>query len=134
MRELVLAIALAAGPAAAQDALPEPLTAKPGDAARGRAIAASRQQGLCLLCHAAPLPEPHLQGNLGPDLSGVATRLTVPQMRARLVDARRVNPQSLMPAYHRIEGLHRVGGAWRGQPLLDAQQIEDVLAWLATLR
>jgi L-cysteine S-thiosulfotransferase len=137
VRELALALMLAAGSAAAQAPLPEPLTATPGDAERGRAIAASRQQGLCVLCHAAPLPDPHLQGNLGPDLAGVGARLTVQQLRARLLDPRGANPESIMPAYGTLpatQQLQRVPASLQGRPLLTPQQIEDVVAWLASLK
>jgi sulfur-oxidizing protein SoxX len=116
------------------DAMPEPLTATPGDAARGRAIVASRQVGLCLLCHTGPFPEEHFQGNLAPDLAGAGARWSTAQLRLRIVDSRRVNPETIMPAYHRVDGLVRVGRAWAGKPVLDAQQVEDVVAFLATLR
>ena len=116
------------------DAIPAPLTAVPGDAARGRAVVVSRQLGLCLLCHAGPFPEERFHGTLAPDLAGAGTRWSEGQLRLRLVDSRRLNPQSIMPAYHRTAHLTRVGGAWRGQPVLDAQQIEDVVALLRTLR
>ncbi len=105
-----------------------------GDPARGRAIVASRQSGLCLLCHAAPIPEERFQGDLASDLAGVGLRATAAQLRLRLVDARRVNPETIMPAYFRIGGLDRVAPQYRGRPVLDAQQIEDVVAWLLTLR
>ena len=116
------------------DAIAQPLTATPGDAARGRAIVVNRQLGLCLLCHSGPFPEEPFQGNLATDLGGAGKRWTSAQLRARLVDARRVQPDSLMPAYHRTEGLQRVGPAWQGKPLLSAQQVEDVVAFLSTLR
>ena len=116
------------------DAIPRPLTATPGDAARGRAIVANRQVGLCLLCHTGPFPEERFQGNLAPDLAGVGERWSTGQLRLRVVDSRRLNPQTIMPSYHRTEGLVRVGRAWRGRPVLDAQQVEDVVAFLATLR
>ena len=116
------------------DAMPESLTGVPGDAARGRAIVASRQTGLCLLCHAGPIPEERFQGNLAPDLAGTGARWTEGQLRLRMVDARRLNPQTLMPAYYQADGLNRVGAAWQGQPILSAQQIEDVVAFLRTLR
>ena len=116
------------------DAIPAPLTATPGDALRGRAIVTSRQVGLCLLCHAGPFPEERFQGTLAPDLAGAGKRWSDGQLRLRLVDSRRLNPQSIMPAYHRTEHLTRVGSAWRGQPVLDPQQIEDVVALLRTLR
>ena len=116
------------------DAIPAALTDTPGDPARGRAIVTSRQTGLCLLCHTGPFPEERFQGSLAPDLAGVGARWSPGQLRLRIVDARRVNPDSLMPAYHRVEGRARVGAAWRDRPLLDAQQVEDVLALLRELR
>jgi sulfur-oxidizing protein SoxX len=121
-------------PVVVGDAIPEPLTAVPGDAARGRAIVASRQAGLCLLCHTGPFPEERFQGNLAPDLAGAGVRWSAGQLRLRIVDSRRLNPESLMPAYHRVDGLVRVGPAWAGKPVLDAQQVEDVVAFLVTLR
>lgn len=116
------------------DGIPEALAGVAGDAARGRGIVASRQVGLCLLCHTGPLPEERFQGNLAPDLSGAGVRWTAAQLRLRLVDSRQLNPDSIMPAYHRTEGLTRVGAAWRTRPILSAQQIEDVVAFLVTLR
>lgn len=105
-----------------------------GDAQRGREIVASRQTGLCLLCHSGPLGDPRLQGNLAPDLGGVGSRLTESQLRERIVDPARANPDSLMPAYARTSGLARVAPARAGMPILDAQQVEDVVAFLATLK
>jgi len=116
------------------DALLEPLTTTPGDAVRGRAIVANRQVGLCLLCHAGPFPEERFQGNLAPDLAGSGTRWSEGQLRLRLVNARQLNPDSIMPAYFQTEGLNRVSQALQGRPLLSAQQIEDVVALLVTLR
>jgi sulfur-oxidizing protein SoxX len=86
------------------------------------------------LCHSAPIAEERFQGNLATDLAGAGSRWSEAQLRLRLVDARRLNPDSMMPAYHRVDGLQRVGQAWRGRPILSAQQIEDVVAWLRTLR
>lgn len=124
-----------AGSALAQaDGISQPLTATPGDAARGRAIVASRQQGLCLLCHRAPIAEERFQGDVGTDLAGAGRRWTQAQLRLRIVDSRRINPDSVMPAFHRTQGLNRVAPAQQGRPLLDAQQVEDVVAWLATLK
>ena len=127
-----LAVAQTQAPPA--DAIAEPLTATAGDPARGRAIVANRQLGLCLLCHPAPIPEERFQGNLAPDLAGAGSRWTAAQLRLRVVDARRLNPQTLMPPYQRTEGLTRVGTPWQGKPLLDAQQVEDVVAYLASLK
>jgi sulfur-oxidizing protein SoxX len=137
----VLALA-AALPAAAfevvGDGIPQPLTATPGDPARGRAIVADRRVGLCLLCHSGPIPEERFQGNLAPPLDGAGKRWTAAQLRMRIADARALNPNSLMPAFHRPApqqaDARRVAAPFRGQPLLTAQQVEDVVAWLETLQ
>jgi L-cysteine S-thiosulfotransferase len=118
----------------AHEAIPEPLTGARGDPARGRAIVANRQVGLCLLCHSGPFPEERFQGNLAPDLSGAGKRWSEGELRLRIVDSRRVNPASIMPAYYRTEGLMRVAPAFRGKTVLSAEQIEDVVAFLATLK
>ena len=141
---LAVALSLAASGASAQvgdrsfavvaDAIPASLTGLPGDPARGRAIVVSRQTGLCLLCHSGPFPEERQQGTLATDLAGAGSRWSEGQLRLRLVDARRLDPASIMPAYHRTDGLVRVAAQWQGRPLLDAQQIEDVVALLRTLR
>jgi sulfur-oxidizing protein SoxX len=119
---------------AADDAIDTPLTDVPGDAARGRAIVVSRQLGLCLLCHSGPFAEERFQGNMAPDLGGAGARWSEGQLRLRLVDGRRVNPQTLMPSYRRTDGLERVGAAWRDKAVLSAQQVEDVVAFLRTLK
>jgi sulfur-oxidizing protein SoxX len=129
-----VAVLLLAAAAVVGDGLPEPLTAQPGDAARGRAIVASRQQGLCLLCHSGPFPEERFQGNLAPSLEGAGSRWNAAQLRLRVADARALNPQSLMPSLHRTEGLQRVAPAFAGKPVLSAQQVEDVVAFLQTLK
>ncbi len=116
------------------DGLTLPLEGRVGDAQQGQVIVGDRQVGMCLLCHSGPFPLKQLQGNLAPPLDGAGARLSVPQLRLRVVDSRRINPDSTMPAYHRVEGLVRVGGAWQGKPLLTAQQVEDVVAYLASLK
>jgi len=115
------------------DAILRPLTDAPGDAARGQRIVGNRSLGLCLLCHRGPFPD-EAQGTLAPDLAGAGARWSEGQLRLRIVDARRLNPATIMPSYYRSDGLERVGSAWRSQPVLDAQQIEDVVAFLRTLR
>lgn len=116
------------------DAIPSPLADVPGDAARGRAVVVNRQVGLCLLCHAGPFAEERAQGNLAPSLAGAGSRWSEGQLRLRVADARRLNPATIMPPTYRIEGLQRVGSAWQGRPVLSAQQVEDVVAFLRTLR
>jgi sulfur-oxidizing protein SoxX len=116
------------------DAVPASLTGVAGDAARGRSIVANRQAGLCLLCHSGPLPEERFQGNLAPSLAGAGGRWTEGQLRLRLTDSRRINPETIMPAYYRTDGLTQVAKNLQGQSLLAAQQIEDVVAYLMTLK
>ena len=129
-----LAVVCLAGVASGQDTIPESLTGGKGDPARGRAIVANRQVGLCLLCHSGPFPDERFQGNLAPPLNGAGTRLSEGQLRLRIVDSSRVNPATIMPSYHRAEGFTRVAPAYRGKPILSAEQIEDVVAFLMTLR
>ena len=93
-----------------------------------------RHVGLCLLCHSGPFPEERFQGDIGPDLGGVGARLSAGQIRLRMVDSARLNPDTVMPSYHAVDRLRRVGTAWRGKPVLSAAQVEDVVAFLTTLR
>lgn len=116
------------------DSVPASLTGAPGDAARGRAIVLDRHVGLCLLCHSGPFPEERFQGTIAPDLKGVGARLSEGQIRLRMIDSGRIHPATIMPAYYRTEGLRRVAPAFRGKTVLTAQQIEDVIAFLGTLR
>jgi L-cysteine S-thiosulfotransferase len=116
------------------DAIPISLTGAPGDPARGKTIVVSRQTGLCLLCHSAPLPEEKFQGTIGPDLKGAGSRNTEGQLRLRIVDSRIFNPDTIMPSYYRLDGLERVAPAFRRKTVLTAEQIEDVVAFLETLR
>jgi len=116
------------------DAIPVSLTGTAGDPERGRAIVVNRQVGLCLLCHSGPFPEERFQGTLAPDLKGTGARWTAGQLRLRIVDSSRLNPDTIMPSYYRVDGLVRVAPAFRGKPVLTAEQIEDVVAYLATMR
>ena len=105
-----------------------------GDPEKGRAIVANRQLGLCLLCHSGPFPEERFQGNLAPDLRGVGARLNEDQLRQRLLDPARFNPKTIMPAYAKNDGLTRVAPSLQGKTLLSNEQIEDVVAYLVTLK
>jgi sulfur-oxidizing protein SoxX len=115
------------------DSIPASLTGSPGDPQRGRAIVINRQY-TCILCHSGPFAEEKFQGDLAPSLAGAGSRWSEGQLRLRLVDASRLNPATIMPSYYRVEGLERVGAPWRGKPILSAEQIEDVVAYLVTLR
>jgi len=114
------------------DAIPKPLAAEPGDAARGRSIVVNRDQGGCTLCH--EVPGETRFGNIAPPLAGAGAKLSPGQLRLRVADSTRVNPDTPMPAYYRTEGLRQVSAAYRGKPVLTAQQVEDVVAYLSTLK
>ena len=111
----------------------ESLSTEPGNPVRGRAIVASRQTGLCLLCHSGPFPEERFQGNLAPELKGSVARLNAPELRARIVNAAHFNPQTIMPSYYQVAQYNRVAPKFAGQTILSGQEIEDVIAFLTTL-
>ena len=114
------------------DSILDSLTGAPGDATRGRALVLERTN-TCILCHSGPFPEEKFQGDLAPNLSGSGSRWSVGQLRLRLVNASRLNPATIMPSYYRLDGLDRVAPNWRGKPILSAEQIEDIVVYLATL-
>jgi L-cysteine S-thiosulfotransferase len=116
------------------DAIPQSLTGAKGDAARGRAIVANHNTGLCLLCHSGPFPEDKFQGNLAPDLAGAGARSSEGQLRLRIVDASRLNPDTIMPPFYRTDHLIRVPQEYRDKPVLSAVDVEDVVAYLMTLK
>jgi sulfur-oxidizing protein SoxX len=116
------------------DAIPSSLSGQPGDPIKGRIIVTSRQTGLCILCHAGPFPEERFQGNLAPDLKLSVAYLSAAQLRARLVDPSKTNANTIMPAYFRIDHLQRVAPPFAGKTVLSAQEIEDVIAYLLTIK
>lgn len=113
--------------------IPIPLTDQPGDPKRGREIASGRT-GNCLACHKMPIPEEQFHGDLGPNLYGVGTRFTEGELRIRLVDPKLVNPETIMPAFYKMSDLRRVKRRYLGQPILDAQAVEDLVVYLKTLK
>jgi sulfur-oxidizing protein SoxX len=115
------------------DSIPAPLTGRSGDASRGRTLVLDRAS-TCILCHSGPFPETRFQGDLAPSLAGAGSRWSEGQLRLRLVDASRLNAATIMPSYYRVAGLVRVAPAWRDKPILSAEQIEDIVAYLASLR
>ena len=138
----VLLVLIAAGSAAADplvayqvtaDGIVEPLTQRSGDPDRGHALIIGRSSA-CMLCHSVPGVDPRFSGNLGPKLAGVGARLSAAQLRLRVVDSSRLNAATIMPAYYRIEGLRQVAEDYRGKPILTAQEIEDIVAYLHTLK
>jgi L-cysteine S-thiosulfotransferase len=139
---LAMLVGCAASAASAQlvpfrivgDSIPHSLTGGKGDPVRGRAIVADRQVGMCLLCHSGPFPTDKFQGNIGPPLDGAGSRWSEGQLRLRIVDASKINPDTIMPPYYRVDGLNRVPAAYRGKPVLTAVEVEDVVAYLMTLK
>ena len=115
-------------------AIPQALTDQPGDPAKGREVAIHRKKGNCLACHVLPIPEQSFHGEIGPDLNGVASRYEAGELRLRVVDAKIVNPDTIMPAYYRADGLHRVADSFTGKTILSAQEVEDIVAYLQTLK
>ncbi|MGB5179271.1 MAG: sulfur oxidation c-type cytochrome SoxX [Gammaproteobacteria bacterium] len=113
----------------------EPLCGLAGDVQRGSEIASDGSRGNCLACHQLPIPDVEAYGTIGPPLAGIASRLSVPMIRLRVVDTRNINPMSIMPGFYRDPRLiNRPGKKYRGRTFLTAQQVEDVIAYLATLK
>lgn len=116
------------------DAIAASLTGKPGDSFKGRKTSTDRKLGNCLACHKMPIPEQKFHGNVGPDLAGVGSRYKPGELRLRIVNSKVVNPDTSMPAFYSAKGLHRVMKRWQGKTLLSAQQVEDIVAYLVTLK
>ncbi len=114
--------------------IPESLTGKPGDPVNGRKVAINRKQGNCLACHKMPIPEQQFHGEVGPDLSTVGNTYGAGELRLRVVNPKIINPDTFMPAFYRPYGLHRVAKNFQGRTILTAQQVEDVVAYLQTLK
>ncbi len=116
------------------NSIPASLTGKKGDAVKGRSVAINRKQGNCLACHILPIPEQQFHGEVGPDLSEVGDTYSEGELRLRVVNPKAVNPDSIMPAFYKTEGLHRVLKNFQGKSILTAEQVEDVVAYLLTLK
>ncbi|MET3899804.1 sulfur-oxidizing protein SoxX [Devosia sp. UYZn731] len=127
---------LAPGLALAQTGIIQPLTDVPGDATRGKAVAVNSDLGNCSICHHIPVPEipDGANGDIGPPLDGVGSRLTAAELRQRIVDPKTLDPDTLMPAYFTTEGLTRVQTKYASKTILTAQQVEDLIAFLLTLK
>jgi len=114
--------------------IPKSLTGEPGDAVRGREVAIDRKKGNCLACHKLPVPEQPFHGETGPDLAGIGGARSEGELRLRVVNPKVLNPDTMMPAFYRTEGLHRVMKDFDGKTILSAQEVEDVVAYLMTLK
>jgi sulfur-oxidizing protein SoxX len=130
---VAVAAVSAAGLRVIGDAAPDRLAAA-GDPARGRALVIARESANCVLCHTVPDPAVRFAGDVGPSLAGVGSRFSEAQLRLRVADNLRVNPMTVMPSYYKVDGLDRVASAYAGKPVLTAQEVEDVVAWLVTLK
>jgi L-cysteine S-thiosulfotransferase len=134
---IVSAVAGAADPLEYEivgDGIPAPLSPEGADPARGRALVVAHESANCVLCHAVPDPAVRFAGDVGPSLVGVGQRLTVAQLRLRVVDELNVNSATVMPSYYKVTGLVQVAAAYAGKPILSAREVEDIVAWLATLQ
>ena len=116
------------------DTIPEPLVARPGNPADGAKLMADRHRSLCVLCHAGPFSAPHMQGDIAPNLKGVGSRLSAAQIRLRVANIKALNPASLMPAYLAVIDRPDIAEVWRGKAILEPGEIEDIVAYLATLK
>lgn len=130
---LAAALPFSAG-AEGAGSLAQPLTEVPGDPKRGLSVLRDGSKATCFICHSISSLDDPGQGVLGPALDGVAARYSAPELRARIVDARQINPDTIMPPYYSTEGLSRVGARWQGTTIYTAQEVEDVLAFLLTLK
>jgi L-cysteine S-thiosulfotransferase len=117
-------------------AIPAPLTSKPGDPKEGEKVAVERRLGNCLSCHEIDaLQREPFHGDVGPPLDGVAGRWDIGTLRMIVVNAKKVfGDETPMPAFYRVDGLNRVRPEFLDKPILTAQQVEDVVAFLATLK
>ncbi|MFO8026008.1 sulfur oxidation c-type cytochrome SoxX [Thiohalophilus sp.] len=116
------------------DAILEPLGGLQGDPVRGKAVVIDRDSGNCLACHLMPIPEQPMHGTVAPPLHGVASRLTESQLRLRVVNEQLINPHTIMPAfYKKPDEYYRPHPAFKS-PVLTAQEVEDVVAYLKTLK
>ncbi len=117
-----------------ESSIPTSLTGKPGNPEKGREAAVGRRKGNCLACHVMPIPEEQFHGEVGPSLEGVGSRYSEGELRLRIVDPKVLNPDTIMPAFYKADGLHRVAKKHKGKTMLTAQEVEDIVAYLKTLK
>ena len=117
-----------------ENSIPQNLTGKKGDPVNGRKLAINRKKGNCLACHVMPIPEQSYHGKIGPDLNGVASRYEEGELRLRIVNPKIINEATIMPAFYRNDGFHRVMKKFNGKTIISAQDVEDIVAYLMTLK
>jgi sulfur-oxidizing protein SoxX len=117
-----------------EHSIPKSLTGKAGDAANGRKLAIHRKKGNCLACHKMPIPEQLFHGTIGPDLAGVASRYSEAELRLRVVDPKVLNADTIMPSFYRESGYTAVLKQFKGKTIISAQDVEDIVAYLMTLK
>ena len=116
------------------DTIAESLTGKAGDPVNGRKLAINRKKGNCLACHSMPIPEQAFHGNIGPDLKGVSNRYSEGELRLRIVNPKVLNSETIMPAFYKTDGFNRVIKKFMGKTIISAQEVEDIVAYLMTLK
>ena len=116
------------------NSIPKSLTGKAGDPANGRKLAINRKKGNCLACHVMPIPEQQFHGETAPSLYGVGKRLSEGELRLQLVNSKVTNESTLMPSFYRTYGFNKVLGKFQGKSILEAQDVEDIVAYLMTLK
>lgn len=116
------------------DSIPLPLADTLADAAHGKTLFVSRDGGHCVLCHQVAGLDAEFQGDVGPALTGIGSRLSPGQLRLRVVDYELVQPGVLMPSYYRSHDLYQVSDAHEGKPVLSADDVEDLVAYLSSLK
>lgn len=111
------------------------LTGVAGDPAKGRDVAMNRKLGNCLACHMnEDMADQSFHGEVGPPLDGAADRWTEAQLRGIVTNSKMMFEDTIMPSFYRVAGFNRTLDKFEGKTILDAQQVEDVVAYLLTLK
>tara|TARA_X000000950_G_scaffold257016_1_gene323115 strand:+ start:178730 stop:179191 length:462 start_codon:yes stop_codon:yes gene_type:complete len=113
------------------DAIPQPVSNVDASAEIGQQVFSDRDQGHCVLCHVIPAVDAPFQGNVGPELTNIGDRLSPGQIRLRIVDVQSISPETVMPSYYRIHDLYQVDDDYAGRPILSADQVEHLVAFLS---